>query len=75
MDKPRVVKGREYRGADGHVVSPEEAERRAQADAEERARLDAKIKAGTKTETFQLPAPTAIPARAPIPPAKRKPKG
>lgn len=75
MDKPQVVKGREYRGADGRIVSPEEAERRAQADAQERARLDAKIKAGTKTETFRIQPPTAIPARAPIPPAKRKPKG
>lgn len=58
------------RRADGTVVSGAEAEKEAQAAAAERALRDARIRAGTKTETFRL----AVPARSPIPPAKRKPK-
>lgn len=77
MDNPRT--SRAYRGADGRVISGEEAERLAEEEADRKAQETAKGRERWKSRAspaeFRLEPPTAVPAGAPISPAKRKPKG
>lgn len=69
MDQLKL-EAKKRRGVDGRVISGAEAERLAQEEADAKKAQDERIRSQTTTETFRL----AVPARAPIPPTKKKPK-